>query len=397
MAQIWLEQFSKAIGMFFLHPVIYFSITLVLVAGYLRVKREREDFNIRVNHVFHELKLLLPAGLLAGVIVSVITLGIGMTLPFEVIVLIAITTIVLGILGNARLLTPALTAGVPILLICIAYLVNAQGPLINGATGKIDFLRVTPFLLSLLIVTEGMLILKNGLKDCSPKLRKSRRGLTVGAHQVKRHWLLPIFFFLPTGVLTAPFEWWPVIHWGTETYSLILVPYLIGFQHQVQSSLPKEAVGKLGRQVVALGIILLAGSIAVFLYPTWTPPIIAAVAIFGRLWISYRHRVRENKTPYYYTARNIGVMVLDVIPGTPAHKMKLKTGEIIRTCNQIAITNKQELYGAILKNRAYCKLEIIDTNGEIRLVQGALYEGDHHELGILFIEKQRKRKAVEAI
>lgn len=121
------------------------------------------------------------------------------------------------------------------------------------------------------------------------------------------------------------------------------------------------------------------------------------MAIVGRLWISYRHRVRENRNPYYYTAQNNGVMILDVIPGSPAYKMKLKTGEMIRSCNQIPVATKQELYSAILKNRAYCKLEIIDTNGELRFVQGALYEGDHHELGILFIEKHRKRKADEAM
>lgn len=387
----------KAMGMFFLHPVTYFSMILAIVAGSYRVKRERKDFNIRVNRTFHELKQLLPAGLLAGLIVSTMTLIFGITLPIEMIGLIAIITILLGTVGNGRLLTPALTTGGAILIIYGIHIFQWNVPLIDRALTHIEFLIVTPFLLSLLLLTEGMLILKNGLKDRSPKLRKSRRGLTVGAHQVKRYWLLPLFFFLPTGPLTAPFDWWPVIHWGTESYSLILIPYLIGFQHQVQSSLPKVAVGRIGRQVVLLGVILLAGSSVVFYNPEWTPPIIAVMAIVGRLWISYRHRVRENRNPYYYTAQNNGVMILDVIPGSPAYKMKLKTGEMIRSCNQIPVATKQELYSAILKNRAYCKLEIIDTNGELRFVQGALYEGDHHELGILFIEKHRKRKADEAM
>ncbi len=53
-------------------------------------------------------------------------------------------------------------------------------------------------------------------------------------------------------------------------------------------------------------------------------------------------------------------------------------------------------YKALQKNRAYCKLEVFDVNGEIRFVQGALFEGDHHELGILTIEDKKKWNGNEA-
>ncbi|VEF46949.1 PDZ domain-like protein [Bacillus freudenreichii] len=397
MVQLWLLEFAKGIAKFFLNPVLYFSIILVLIAGFLRIKRERADFNVRVQDQFHELKHLLPAGLLAGIILSVITLVTGFTLPLEMLALVAVATVLLGVLGNARLLSPALTIGLPLIFVFIINLLNVHIPYTGALIENNQFLIGVPVLLGVLLLIEGIFILKDGLKDVSPKLRTSPRGLTVGALQIKRVWLLPIFFFLPAGPLTVPFDWWPVFNWGTESYSLILVPLALGFQNQVQSGLPGQAVERIGKQIVLLAVIVLALSAAGWFYPKFVPPIIAGIAILGRLFISYRHRVRENNTLYYFTPRNSGVMILDVIAGTPASKMELKTGEIIQSCNNTTVSNKDDLYKALLKNRAYCKLEVLDVNGEIRFEQCALYEGDHHELGILFVEKRSKRDSGRAM
>ncbi|MBS4200357.1 PDZ domain-containing protein [Bacillus sp. FJAT-49732] len=390
MAEIWLLEIAKGIGRLFLHPILYFSILLAITAGYFRVKRERRDFHVRVHGLFHELQSLLPAGFAAGLILSLLFVSLGLTIPFPIIAFIAILTLILGLVGNARLLSPALTIGLALLFLFVAHIFSFEIPYFNNSLTSIDpsFFMGTAILLGILTITEGILMLKNGLKDVSPKLRKSRRGLTVGALQTKRLWLLPFFLFLPSGPINAPFEWWPVINWGTESYSFILVPFLLGFQQQIQTTLPGNVVKRLGKHVLSLGIVITAIGSVSFLMPYYIPAIAAFLAIIGRLLISYFHRVREGSTLYYFTPKNSGIMVLDVLPESPADKMGLKTGEIIQTCNNIKVHNKQDLYEALLKNRAYCKLEVFDKNGEIRLVQRALYEGDHHELGILFIEKR---------
>lgn len=397
MVQLWLLEFAKGVGKFFLNPVLYFSILLVIAAGFMRIRRERADFNIRVHDQFHELKHLLPAGLLAGGILSVITILSGFTITLDMLAFIAIATIVLGAVGNARLLSPAFTLGLPILFVFTITFFNISVPYTDSLIENSLFLSGISVMLGVLLFTEGALMLKNGLKDVSPKLRTSRRGLTIGALQIKRVWLIPIFFFLPAGPLTVPFDWWPLIHLGTESYSLILVPFALGFQNQVQSSLPSKAVERMGKQTILLAVLVLAASAVGFYYPTYVPPFVVGMAILGRLLILYRHRVRENNTLYYFTPRNNGVMVLDIILGTPASKMELKTGEIIKTCNNVAVSNKEELYKALLKNRTYCKLEVLDVNGEIRFEQCALYEGDHHELGILFVEKRSIHKQGRAM
>jgi len=397
MGQLWLLEIAKAIGRFFMNPVLYFSIILVLVAGFMRIKRERSDFNVRIHDPFHELKHLLPAGLLTGLILSILTLGTGFILPLEMIASVAIVSILLGMIGNARFLSPAFTIGLPVIAVFAIGFFNIHIPYMDALVENKLFLTAIPVLIGLMIFTEGFLISKNGLRDVSPKLRTSRRGLTVGALQVKRIWLLPVFFLLPSGPITSSFDWWPVLHWGTESYSLVLAPFLLGFQQQVQSTLPKETVGRVGKQVTGLGILLLGAATLSTFYPEIVPPVVAGIAIIGRLFISYRHRVKENNTLYYFTPRNDGAIILDVLPGSPAAKMELKAGEIIQSCNNITITNKDELFKALLKNRAYCKLEVLDINREKRFVQCALYEGDHHELGILFVEKREKRGSGKAM
>ncbi|MCJ8007650.1 PDZ domain-containing protein [Lederbergia wuyishanensis] len=397
MAEIWLLEIAKGIGRLFLHPILYFSILLALTAGYLRVKRERRDFHVRVNSLFHELRYLLPAGIVSGLILSLLFVSLGLTIPVPIIAVIAIVTLLLGLVGNARLLSPTLTIGLALLLVIAANYFSFQIPFIKNSMIDSSFFIGAAILLGTLTITEGILMLKNGLKDISPKLRTSRRGLTVGAIQTKRLWLLPIFLFLPVGPISAPFEWWPVINWGTESYSLILVPFLMGFQQQIQTTLPGNVIKRLGKQVLILGVVITAISSVSFLMPDIIPAIASILAILGRLFLAHQHRVREGLALYYFTPRNSGIMVLDVLPESPADKMGLKTGDIIHTCNNIMVHNKQDLYEALLKNRAYCKLEVFDKNGEKRLVQRALYEGEHHELGILFIEKRDMPKQGKAV
>ena len=75
---------------------------------------------------------------------------------------------------------------------------------------------------------------------------------------------------------------------------------------------------------------------------------------------------------------------------SPAEKMGLLKGEIITKINGAVVHKEVEFYQALQKNRAFCKLEVIGNNGEMRFVQRALFEGEHYELGLLFVHDQLK-------
>jgi hypothetical protein len=244
-------------------------------------------------------------------------------------------------------------------------------------------------LMALLLISEGILISKNASKGTSPNLVKSRRGQLVGVHEVKRFWILPMFLLIPGEFLTLPFDWWPVFTIGAESYSLILVPFAIGFNQQIQGMLPKQSIQIQGRRVTTLGILILILSVIGYWYPLISIGV-AALAIISRELISLMQRLKDDNLPFYFSKKNNGLMIIGIIPESPADKMGLQVGELISKVNGVKILGEQVFYEALQKNRAHCKLEVLDTNGEVRFVQRALYEGDHYELGILFVQDQRK-------
>lgn len=389
--QAWLLELLKGTGKLFLHPVFYYLVFLSGVLGVIRVKRERKNFHVRAFDAYFELRQLFPLGIVAGLVLSIITVAAGIAVPFAAILLIAAFTILLSFTTNIRLMSPAYTVGAAFFAIILIAENNWSIPLLKETFQSLDE-KIYPsvvVVLALLLIAEGYLISKNASKGTSPKIVKSRRGQSVGAHEVRRFWLLPMFLLIPGDVLSLPFEWWPVFPVGEESYSLIFVPFAVGFQQQIQGMLPKQSLQLVGRRVINLGVLTALLSVVGFWYPL-VSIVVAALAIIGREAISLMLRLKDDNLPFYFSKKNNGLMIIGIIPESPADKLGLQVGELVSKVNGVMVRDEQALYEALQKNRAHCKLEVLDTNGEVRFVQRALYEGDHHELGILFVQEERK-------
>jgi hypothetical protein len=390
--QEWLLELAKGAGKLLLNPVFYYLFLLAALLGVTRVKRERKNFHIRVENAYFELRQLIPAGLAAGLVLSLITLGTGLVIPIELVWLTAAFTILWSLTGRIRLLAPAYTVGAA--FFASIYIIDRgfSIPLIE-ATGNLTADMLFPAgasLLALLMIGEAVLILRNGGRATSPKLVKSKRGQTIGVHETKRLWLLPVFLLVPGDAISAMFGWWPLFSIGDSSYSIIFVPFSVGFHQQIQGMLPDTAVKRTGRRLLVYSIFLLLLSAAGYWYPL-ASIVVAALAILGREFITYRQKVYDRNQPFFFSRRNQGLVVLGVKPGTPAESMGLKTGELVTKVNGLQVHDENELYNALQRNGAHCKLEVIDVNGQIRFVQKALYEGDHHELGILFVQDEWKK------
>lgn len=394
----WLIEFIKGLAKICLHPLFYYSFFLAAFLGVSRVKRERKDFSIRLENAYFELKQLLPAGMIVGLGISIISVAIGITVPLAFLLFMTITTIILSLTTMIRLLSPVYTLGFAFFLLIFAGGENWEVPLFSDWFSQLNE-KVYPslaFLMVLLLLGEGILILINGKKGSSPKLVMSKRGLHVGIHEVKRTWLVPVFLFIPGQALEATFPWWPVFSIGTGTYSLILVPFLIGFHQEIQSKLPTEAVRGYGRMVITLSIPLLLLALG-GLWNAWFSIATIIMGIIGREIIAIMQRVSDENGSFYFSKRNNGILILGIIPDSPASKMGLKVGEVITKVNGKLVLEEQSFYEAIQKNRAHCKLEVLDVFGRVRHVQRALYEGDHHELGIIFVEDKERWKAIQSL
>ncbi|WP_309091150.1 PDZ domain-containing protein [Domibacillus sp.] len=388
MALDWLMQLITAAGRLLLHPVFYFSFVLAFVVGMFRVTRERKDFGTRVYDIYQEIRFILPSSLAVGLVLSIISLGLGLALPADLLSFMAALFIIFSI-GGFFLLSPAwtLTAAYAVFILAdyAGYSFISYEPL------KIEsILSILALITALLVIAEGVLIHKRGYQGTSPRLEMSKRGQKTAVHLARRLWLVPVFLPVPGSRPLESFaDWWPVIPIGAGHYYLILFPFLVGFSMTVRSTLPALAVQATGKSVIwagALTLLIAAGSY-------WIWQLSAAAVLFAaiaRIAITRRHFSYEKHRPYFFTTQPKGIMVVGVLPGAPARKMGLMIGEIITKVNGIPVGTETEFYKALQKNAAYCKLEVIGTNGQVRFTQGSIYENEHHELGLLFAPEEKE-------
>ncbi|WP_243290317.1 PDZ domain-containing protein [Bacillus sp. FJAT-47783] len=391
MFEQWLVEGLYSLGRFFLHPFVYFFILYSIVIGYFRIKRERSSFHIRVFDLFEETRFTYTKGIVIGILLSIITMIIGIHLPFGTIVLWTIVTFLLSLTFKPRWLSPVFTIGGTTFLVAAINKWGGEREWVQNLFVGLDEtnFRMLAFLLVLFVVAEGVLVYRTAHLKTSPFLIQSSRGLPIGNHQAKRTWLLPVLFFVPGGHIEPPFSWWPVLSVQGETYLMVFIPFIMGFQQRVQGSLPKESIQTTGKRIMWLGAVCAVPAIASIWLPVFSF-VTAFIALVGREFITVKQRINDDAAAFYFSKRDQGLVVLGILPHSPAEKMGLKVGEMIIKVNGSPVKSDIEFYEALQKNRAYCKLEVIGLNGEIRFSQGALYEGSHHELGILFVEDNRK-------
>ncbi|MGG2017542.1 PDZ domain-containing protein [Bacillus sp. S10(2024)] len=385
----WLSEIMKAIVRFLTHPALYVFFISSFFVGYLRVLRERKDFSFKVYDVWYELRTSIFSGIGLGIILSLITVGTGLIVSQASVIIMAIWTVSLAIIAQYRCLSPAYTLGVAI----AAAVLSSKIPfsflqLQEGEESSVVSLAI---LLGLMLVVEGLLISKNAANYSTPKLRKGKRSLNIGLHESNRLWLVPLFVLIPGDALTKFVYWWPVVSVGSQKFSLFLIPFIIGFTRKIKSFEPKGALLFTGRRVFGLAAVVLLLGIASYWWHTLAIVAMGA-AMLGRLTIAVQERLEDEKRPAYFSSRDNGLVVLGTIPGTAGEELDLKPGEIIVKVNGIVPTTADEFYNALQLRTtgAFCKMEVLDTNGELRLVQHAIYEGEHHELGIVFVEQEHK-------
>lgn len=387
--EAWFFEIMRAVGRFFLHPAVYVFLISSVFVGYLRVLRERKDFSFKVYDIWFELRTSWFAGVGYGLLVSAITIGAGVVLSEASIWMILIWTLVFGLAAQYRYLSAAYTFGAAI----VAAILSSKLPIsfLQLGEGEKSTIASLAILLGLMLVVEGLLISKNAVRYSTPKMRKGKRGLNIGLHESKRLWLVPIFILVPGDAVTQFVSWWPVVSVGSQTYSLFLVPFLIGFMRTIRSEEPKEALLFTGRRIFGLATVVLILGVVSYWWPV-VAIVAMGAAMLGRFTIAMRERIADETRPAYFAARDDGLVVLGTIPNTVGAELNLKPGEVITKVNGVIPKSTEEFYDALQSKTtgAFCKLEVLDTKGELRLAQTALYAGGHHELGIVFVEQDRK-------
>ncbi|TAA73263.1 PDZ domain-containing protein [Planococcus salinarum] len=376
------------IGRFFINPLLYIALLAAIILGYFRVKKERKQFRTRIVWGGREFGDLLKDGILYALLYSVLFSALGLAVPLEwLVALTLVSTIVLlsGVYQLASFIY--LTAAAAFL----GWLLNYYGWTIpfgifdySGYPIAWNWLLPVALIAGAMVFLEGQLISRHGAEASSPRTQKTSRGGTAIFYRAKRLWLIPLLLVVPGDLLDSYLPYWPQFPIGDSRFSFMLFPAVIGFQSRARKTLPLHLYPWLGKKVWMLGIAVII--LALFSY-VWEPMALAALlaGVIGRASIAIVTSIQENKGNHAVAPQTTGVMIVDVLANSPAHKMGLLRGEVIRKVNGLTVTNEAELYEAIQVNAAHCRLEVIDHNKEMRLRQHVIFRHDHYRLGLIVV------------
>lgn len=377
-----------AIGRFFMNPLLYVAIVVAIFLGYRRVKRERKFFHIRILNGWTELKELLFVSIWLSIIVSVISLAVGLTVPFAFLLLVSLVSMMALVVYVFHFLSPiilfAAACGILVAMKWQGWSVDVLGYTFSGFVYNEGFVITVTMLAGILLIVEGLLIRREGPRMASPILEKTKRGLPGIAYFSKRIWLLPVVFVVPGEAIGTYFPWWPQFTLGSEQFAFVLFPVVIGFQQLVRKTLPMYLYPKLGRSVIVLGELVVLGGVAAY-FEALIGIVTLALGAMIRLGISIYYKRTETKDSYSVMRSSRGAMIGAVLPNSPAEKMGLIAGEVIKRVNGQLIFTERELYAALQINAAHCKLEVLDHQNEIRLTQHVVHNDDHHSIGIIIV------------
>ncbi|MER2237709.1 MAG: PDZ domain-containing protein [Psychrobacillus sp.] len=388
MVQEILIELAKGIGRFFLHPAVYITLLFSVLIGYFRVKRERKQFRARILWGWTEAKHFLLDGYVWAIIISVISVAVGLVIPSTWLMVYSVWMILFVLLFMYQVGSAIYAIALAVATFYIMFFYDWSYEIFSWEiVGQdIDGQVIVPIaiLAGLLLIAEGFIIQKHGATNASPRLVKTARGSEAMEYVTKRLWLLPILLVIPGDVIHTYLPFWPQFTLGESTFSLVLFPFVIGFQQKSRHSLAENFFPMYGKKVWQLGIIVTVVAAVGYIEPLISL-IALALGVIGRLVISFIEYRRERNGSFAVSPQSNGVMIAGVLSDSPAEKMGLKIGECIVKVNGQKVTDEQELYEAVQINAAHCRLEVLDHNGELRLRQHVLFRHYHYRLGLILV------------
>lgn len=397
------ELLWSGIARLLLNPLLYIFILVLFLHYFKQMNIQRQLFSVRLTHPVRQTWRAIWMGVIAGIFVSLVAGVAGIAVRPADVWLVWLFAILLS-LFRIRFLCMAFGAGLLALFHEAAVWwpegteISVIGPLWQELRDAepLPLLALT----AILHLAEAWLVFANRGKDASPLFVEGKRGRIIGAYHLHTLWLTPLCLFVPTeetnGLSLSLFYGWPLFggEGSSGMFGFLLFPALIGYSDFTQTKLPwqktREAARKLMWYALGLGVLVVAAR--------WLPfltPVVALFALIGHEGLYLRSRYLEQKTSPYYIQHERGVKVMAVVPGTPAEEMGILPGEIVVKVNGIPVQVKEDLYRALQVNPAYCKLEMLSHNGEIRFAGTPLFAGNHHQLGIIVVPEADSQFYVE--
>lgn len=325
----------------------FIAVLCIIYFQYVKIgKIEKENMGYKRSAL---LKLAISTifGIFGGIITTVVFLYLGVVIIPQDFIYILIASIFLSLI-NPRYM-------------CFSYggSIVALSSLIIGYP-KIHISQVMS-VVAVLHIVESILILLDGWRNKLPIFLETKYQI-VGGFNMNRFWPIPFVIFIGDGLI-YPITLMAILSYGD--YSI--------------SSYP-------GRKVIKTSLILFLYSIFL-LYISKTidnlfiPPLFA---LFGHEYIILQNKIIENKKKPIFTSLDKGVKVLEVLPNTVAHKLGIKTGDILLRINEVEVNSSKDLEDIMNIEINKMKIEFFNMKSGLSTKK---YYGKRKPLGLIIVPR----------
>lgn len=248
-------------------------------------------------------------------------------------------------------------------------------------------------LVGVLHLMESILMWMDGDSDPLPILVKNKGHEVIGAFAIQKFWPLPIalLIYANTMIIGEAVDmpaWWPMLK-AAGNVAFLLVPMIaalgysdIAITQPVKDRVNSSAFRLALYSVTLLAIAYLASRNVIFAY-------IGAVfmPVLHELVIRYGVWIQEHGKPIFVAPQR-GLMILDVLPLSPAEAMGLKAGDTILAVNGRDV-NSEEMLNEILRDYPHFMwVDGIDIKGKIKKCERHFYPDGINNLGAIIMPKR---------
>ncbi len=249
--------------------------------------------------------------------------------------------------------------------------------------------------MAVLHLVESLLILTSGHRDALPVYVRNHSGKVVGAFNLQKFWPIPLAVMailtnvphqLPGDVVRMP-DWWPIIRPWEELgkkeviYTIFPVVAALGYGELALTCTPREKAKRSAKNLALFSLVLLGLAVLA----SHVPSLAALPALFaplGHELVIHAGRKAELRGKPAFVSPVRGVMILDVIRGSPAHRAGLGPGCVILSLGGVPVNTREEVAHAFGAAGERFTIEYLDPGGHVRRAEVAL-EGSRL-LGVIF-------------
>lgn len=355
-------------------------------------------FSVKLKDWKRPFILFIVGGVCAAVVVSVISAFLGFTLTSATIYWLWAVMLIL-VLIKSRFLSIIYSSSIVAILHLTATIIGPL-PLENDIAAIYQSLldiNVGSLLVvsALLYLAQSLLVRIQFQQLVTPVYLSGKRGKVIGGYALQGYWPAPLLLFVPvsdqangTFVFDATVAQPFFLDITAAAWILLACPLMLGVSQLSTSLTPKQLAIRTSKQGIIISVIAIVLAIGAW----WLSPLLWVTAIFMLVAtevVQIYNTWKEAASSLYYAQDDRGLKVLAIVKDSPAQQMQVQVGDIIVKANGISVHSLEQLYEAMSTNPAFCKLELLDEQGEIKFASRTRYADEHHQLGIILVPDQQ--------